>query len=170
MLAIELSHLFSAMLCGEQNKPYLSSKYWVLFGPQTPHGLPLKNLNVVGISLSFTGSWENAKRFFPHKRDFADQWMKGDKVDCNFCFWQKLFGFSSHKSLDRESASGNIGGLPRAPKLTNSFKETTLPISRRHHIHSWCKGGHQLVSLLGAELSLKRIFYTRYTRRRNVGG
>ena len=32
-------------------------------------------------------NWEN--------ECFADRWMKIDKVDCNFCFWQKLFGFSS---------------------------------------------------------------------------
>ena len=32
-------------------------------------------------------NWEN--------ECFADRWVKIDKVDCNFCFWQKLFGFSS---------------------------------------------------------------------------
>ena len=93
---------------------------------------------------------------FWHQRDFADQWMKGDKVDCNFSFWQKLFGFCSHKSLDGESASGKIGGLARAqPKLTtNSFKETTLAISRPHHIHSSRLDAHLIISLLGQQLSL----------------
>jgi len=97
--------------------------------------------------------------------------MKGDKVDCNFSFWQKLFGFCSHKSLDGESASGKIGGLARAhPKLTDSFKETTLAISHRHHIHSSRLDAHQVISLLGQQLSLWRILSTWYTRRRNVGG
>ena len=42
---IILPYSICAKLCGvEQNKVYLSSKYWVLFEPKTPYGLPLKKL------------------------------------------------------------------------------------------------------------------------------
>ena len=42
---IILPYSICAKLCGvEQNTVYLSSKYWVLFEPQTPYGLPLKRL------------------------------------------------------------------------------------------------------------------------------
>ena len=83
----------------------------------------------LGISLGFTAggkkrdqkqTWENIARFFSTPKRFCrSPWMKSDKVDCNFCFCQKLFGFSSQKSLESRVSVG-----PEDRRLTPRFAQT----------------------------------------------
>ena len=73
------------------------------------------------------------QKIFPQQRDFAAQGMKCDKVDCNFCFCQKLFGFSKAQKFGSGVSVGQDRRL--TPERPNSLIASKKQLSS-HNIHS----------------------------------
>ena len=106
---IILPYSICAKLCGvEQNKVYLSSKYWVLFEPQTPYGLPLKRLKTwldVDLPKNLHKIHQNTFKayqitFPPSFGNVSHLWMRSYSADFGFCRsvikWIATFVLSSN--------------------------------------------------------------------------
>ena len=174
------------MLCGcEQNNPYLSSKYWLLFALQSlrpPMDFHLTTSMWLGILFWFLlgqkkETWENAKRIFPSPKRFC--WCSGWRV----IKWIATFVFGKNfspsppaqKFGSRESACRARSEAAYPSKRPNSLiaskKQLFSVVSRNIHSPSlWTLVRYFHFQTHSSFLPLGRLSSRRSSRRRwNVG-
>ena len=122
------------MLCRVNKKQLVFVfKIWVLFAPQTPIDFHLTTSTWFLWIATKKKPLGKCQKIFPQQRDFAAQGMKCDKVDCNFCFCQKLFGFSKAQKFGSGVSVGQDRRL--TPERPNSLIASKKQLSS-HNIHS----------------------------------
>ena len=98
-----------------------------------PHRLPLNNFNVVSLDCKkLKQTSGKMPKDFPHSKEIL--LLRGWSVTkwiATFVFAKNFLASRKHKSLDRESASGKIGGLPERPNsLIASKKQLSTRLTK----------------------------------------